>query len=145
MSTTLFGHQPIPVNFAPNAEGITPPPGEVRVRQIPVREYREGFQHYHDEEALVAFLVGQPREFALSLAPESYEEILAVGTEVNQRGFFASCQRRMAAEEEIQTRAAGRIAGLPENQRKVILEAGANAMSQTSSPASSFKPPRPRA
>ena len=102
-TTTLFGGKLMTALFEPLPDGTPVPAQEIKVRQIPVREYEIGFPLANDEAALVGFLVGKDKNFALTLAPESFEELLATGREVNRRGFFSFCQRRM---EQIQRREA---------------------------------------
>jgi hypothetical protein len=139
---TLFGGRKLEVFFEPLADGTVPPAQTLLVRQIPTRDYETGLQHYHDEPALVAFLVGQPREFAFTLSPQSYEAVLATGREVNEQSFFAACRRRMAAAQEKEFQAAILMARLPEADREVILRQGAKLL--TGSPGSSSTVPRPR-
>ncbi len=153
---TLTGKKQITVTLEP-VDGVAKEPFPVEVRQIPIRDYDQGFQCFNDEIALVAFLVGMPRTWALALTPESYEEILAVGTEVNQRGFFAFCRRRIEADLQMKMRAAVHretmrelemaeaVLRMPTELRNEIMKAGAQAMGLTPSPESSSPPPRPRA
>lgn len=106
---------------------------ELLVRQIPVRDYDVGFKSYSDEVALVAFLVGKPREFAFTITPESYEEILTAGREVNEKGFFASCRRRMEAEAAKEIQVATALGSLPAETLKTLTEQGAKLSSNSSS------------
>lgn len=114
--------------------------GEVVIRQIPVRDYDAGFKCFTDEVALVALLVGKPREFALTLSPDSYEEILSCGKELNERGFFGFCRRRIEADTQKEALNAAALAQLPEAARKNIIEQGAKMMASQSSSASSSGP-----
>jgi hypothetical protein len=139
---TLFGGRKIEVYFEPLPEGSTPPAQTMTVRQIPVRDYDVGLKYFTDEIALVAFLVGRPREFAFTLSPQSYEEILSVGKEVNARGFFAFCQRRIEAKEQMDAAALVTIAQLPDEARKLVLSQGAKMTSLNSSDSSSIPQPR---
>lgn len=118
---------------------------EVSVRQIPIRDYEAGLKHFGDEIALVAFMLGKPREFALTLTPGSYEAVLTAGKELNERGFFAFCLRRIAATQQEQLQLSAALAQMPEDVRLSILAEGAKAMASTaSSGSSSPQPPRPR-
>ena len=143
---TLYGGRALTVTFEPATSATPDAPlrtEEIRVRQIPIRDYDAGFKCFTDEVALVAFLAGQPREWAFTLLPESYEEILALGREVNERGFFASCRRRMEADLNREIAISTAVSQMPEDVRRVVLEAGAKAMGlETGS--DSFSPPRPR-
>ena len=49
------------------------------MRQIPVNQFETGFAFIEDEVQLVAFLCGKDKPWALTLAPESYEQVLATG------------------------------------------------------------------
>lgn len=115
-------------------------PLEVRVRQIPVREYEAGFKLYTDEVALIAFLCAKPKEWALSLSPESYEEVIAIGREVNARGFFSFCLRRSEQEKTEQAQLFQVLSKMPP---EVIQIAVAHSQQQSASPGSS-QPVRPR-
>lgn len=141
MSTTLFGGRKITISL--EGDPATPNQVEVTVRQIPIRDYDAGFKSFTDEIELVALMVGKPREFVMTLTPESYEEILAAGREVNERGFFAFCRRRIEADTQKEALNAAALAQLPEAARKTIIEQGAKMMaSQTLNESSST--PRPR-
>lgn len=133
----LLGHKQITVALE---SGET---AEVQVRQIPIRDYDTGFKFFTDEIALVGFLAGKNRDFALTLTPDSYEAVLAIGAEVNAKGFFGFCRRRIEANSQAEVAAMATMAQLPEDVRKLVLEQGAKVMaSQTSSGPSS--PPQPR-
>lgn len=137
MNPTILGGNKITITLETGATE------EIIVRQIPIRDYGDGFKHFNDEVALVAFLAGKPKEFALTLTPESYEEILSVGQEVNASGFFAFCRRRIEANSQQEAMNAAALAQLPEAARKTILEQGAKLMaSQNSSGSSSIPQPR---
>jgi hypothetical protein len=156
-TVALFGGKLLTVNFEPlaaaAAEGgaSVPASQELKVRQIPIRDYARGFTLVEVEPALVGFLGagrdGVPpshdKAWALTLAPDSYEEILAAGREVNARGFFAFCQRHTEALEKKQQ--ATMLAGMtllkdhPELLAQVMKS---GAASPTTSP---VWPPRPAA
>lgn len=110
-------------------------PETVKVRQIPVRDYDAGFVLADDEAALAGFLCGKDRPWALTLTPESFEEVLETGREVNQRGFFSCYQRRSDRARKQETEAMARIAALPFETQKLILENGQKLASPTTSPA----------
>lgn len=145
--TTLFGGRSITVNFEPvpdpAAEGSfrVPDPEQIKVRQIPVRDFDAGFQFVKakDEAALVAFLAGKPKAWALTLTPGSYEDILAAGREVNDRGFFSSCQRRMELEEKEMAAMIKAMGTLPPETLRLAAELGKKSISQTLPPG--FVPP----
>ena len=135
---TLFGGKNIVVNFEPLAEGTVPAPQEIKVRQIPVRDYELGFPLVDDEAALVGFLCGKDRAWALTLAPEAFEEIITTGREVNAKGFFSSCQRRMERLRERDARQQadmiGLMATLTPEQMKTMTERGLELQRQSRSP-----------
>jgi len=111
-----------------------PVSSQVKVRQIPVREYETGFPFVDDEPALVGFLCGQPKEWALTLSPSAFEEILETGREVNAAGFFSSCQRRMERIQKAQAAMYGALANLPQETVKLMMERGQAMLSQSPSP-----------
>lgn len=124
---TLNGGQTLKFNFAPETEGAAPrAPLEIKVRQVPVRDYETGFGQVNDEPALVGFLCGKDKAWALALEPEVFEEILTVGRTVNQKGFFSFCQRRMERLEKQQADMLGAMAKLPPEMVKLAMEAGRN-------------------
>lgn len=145
MNPTLLGLRLIKITLEPLAPDQPLRELELNVRQIPIREYDSGLKHFSDEIALVAFMVGKPREFALELTPDSYEAILKIGREVNERGFFAFCRRRIEVIQTEQIQMSAALAQMPEDVRQLILNEGAKAMASTGSPGSSSPPPRPRA
>ena len=124
----------------------------VHIRQIPVRDYPKGFSLVENEAALVSFLVSGPAPsgcasplpaagqylgfrpplWAESLAPASYEHILARGREVNENGFFAYCGRQTtAAQEKLRVQIAA-MAQLPPEVMKLAMEQGLRSTSPTS-------------
>ena len=133
-NTTLFGGKNIIAHFEPLPCGTAVPDETVKVRQIPVREYESGFLLVNNEPALVGFLCGKPKAWALTLSPDSFEELLAVGQEVNERGFFSFCQRRMEHAAQEQADMIGMMAKLPEETMNLIMERGRTAQAKLSSP-----------
>ena len=87
-TTTLNGGVMLTVSFEPLADGTVPSPAAIKVRQIPVRDYETGFPLVDDEPALVGFVCGKDKAWALTLTPDSFEEVLDTGREVNTKGFF---------------------------------------------------------
>ena len=114
------------------AEG--PVNGSVKVRQIPVRDYDAGFPFIADEPAMVGFLCGQNKAWALTLTPASFEEILETGREVNEKGFFTHCQRRMERIQKEQAALYGALATLPQETVKLMMEKGLTMLKQSHSP-----------
>jgi hypothetical protein len=131
---TLFGGKKITVAFEPAPDGTLPTPAEIQVRQIPVREYEAGFLFVDDEPALVGFLCAQKKDWALTLAPESFEEILVTGREVNAKGFFSFCRRRMARNREREADMIGLMATLPADQMKTLTDRGLELQRLSRSP-----------
>ena len=139
---TLFGGKMVTVRFEPLADGTVPAAQEIKVRQIPVRDYEAGFPLVDDEPALVSFLAGKDRPWSLTTAPASFEEILVTGREVNAQGFFSYCQRHtarlQAREARQQADMIGLMATLPPEQIKAMTERGLELQRQSRSP--SFSP-----
>jgi len=141
----VHGGKLITVNFEPVADAAaeggfrTPSPESVKVRQIPVREYDAGFALLQDEPALVGFLCARPKQWVLTLTPDSYEEALVTGREVNARRFFTFCQRRTEQIEKQDAAMIGAMVSLPEDKLRMALELGRKSMSPTTSPG--FVPP----
>jgi len=130
---TLNGGKKLTVTFEPVGESA-PVSSEIKVRQIPVRDYEAGFPLVNDEAALVAFLCGQPKPWALTLSPESFEEVLNTGREVNEKGFFTFCQRRMERTQKEQAALYGALATLPTETVNKLMEKGLAIQSQSHSP-----------
>ena len=124
----------------------------IHIRQIPVKDYPKGFSLVENEAALASFLVSgpppagsatvypaagqyfgfRPPAWAESLAPESYELILARGREVNKNGFFAYCGRQSAAaQDRLRTQIAA-MAQLPPDVMKLAMEQGLKSTSPIS-------------
>ena len=145
-NTTLFGGKTITVHFEPLPDGpgfaeASPPvpDAQIKVRQIPVREYETGLPFIDDEPALVGFLVAQTsglcgKAWALTLTPESFEEVLTTGREVNEKGFFSFCQRRMERAAREQAAMIGVMATLPPETMKLAMERGLAMQAQSRSP-----------
>ena len=137
---TLFGGKPITVKFEPVPDPVAeggfrmPAPESIKVLQIPVRDYDAGFGFVADEVALVAFLCGKPREWALTVAPDSFEEILTTGREVNAKGFFSFCQRRTEHLERENAALIGAMATLPPETMRLAMQIGLEKQSQSRSP-----------
>lgn len=124
----------------------------IHIRQIPVKDYPKGFAVADQEAALVSFLVSgpapagsttvypaagqyfgfRPAAWAESLAPESYESVLARGKEVNAGGFFAYCGRQTAAAQEKLRVQIAAMAQLPPDVMKLAMEQGLKSTSPTS-------------
>ena len=134
---TLNGGLDLRVLFEkPSPEAAAPPPASIKMRQIPVREYESGFRFLEDEPALVGFLCGHDKAWALTLSPESFEEVLALGQEVNERGFFTSARRRTERAEKQQAAWVAVLATLPQETVKLAMEAGLANQNQLRSPTS---------
>jgi hypothetical protein len=131
---TLNGGKNITVNFEPQADGSPAAAAEVKVRQIPVRDYERGFVLVSDEVALAGFLCGKDKAWALTLAPESFEEVLATGREVNERGFFSHCQRLTERTEKQNAAMIGVMATLPPETMKLAIEMGMAKQQASHSP-----------
>ena len=141
---TLNGGLKLTVHFEPLADGTTvPAPEEIKVRQIPVRDYDAGFGFLEDEAALVAFLCGQPKAWALTLVPASYEDILEKGREVNERGFFSFCRRRTEQAQKQNAEMITAMAKLPQETIRQAMEVGMARQNASRSPILSpgFVPP----
>ena len=134
---TLNGGLDLRVLFEkPSPEAAAPAPASIKVRQIPVREYEAGFRHLKDEAALVGFLCGKDKTWALTLTPDAFEEILELGTEVNERGFFTSARRRADREQKEQAAWVAVLATLPQETVKLAMEAGLANQNPSRSPSS---------
>ena len=138
-NTTLFGGIVLVARFEQASElEAAIVPQQIKVRQVPVREYDAGFACVDDEPALVGFLCGQKKEWALTLAPESFEEILITGREVNAKGFFSFCQRRMERNQERAAREQadmiGLMATLPAEKLKELTARGLEMQRQSRLP-----------
>lgn len=66
----------------------------VQVHQLPLKKFDKGFELESDEIALTAHICGKAKEWILELTPESYEAVRAKAWEVNEKGFFAYCDRQ---------------------------------------------------
>ena len=149
---TLFGGKNITVNFEPVADAAAeggwrrPEPESIKVRQIPVCEYESGALLVDDEPALAGFLCAKNKSWALRLAPESFEDVLATGREVNAKGFFSSCRRRMEREAKAQADMIGVMATLPPETMKAMIERGLAIQARSPLPTLSpgFVPPPAR-
>lgn len=85
---TLLGGRTITVNKEDSSTE------EVKVRQLPLREYEKAFLVYDDEFAFAALVCERSKEWAQTLSPESYEELASACQEVNAKGFFSYAQRQ---------------------------------------------------
>jgi hypothetical protein len=140
----LFGGKNITINFEPVADPAAeggyraPAAEEIKVRQIPVCEYESGFPLVNDESALVGFLCAKNKPWAFTLTPESHEEVLKTGREVNAKGFFSSCQRRTELEDKREAKAQadmiGMMASLPPETVRLVMEKGLAIRAQQHSP-----------
>jgi hypothetical protein len=131
------------VNFEVLADGTLPPATEIKIRQIPVRDYDAGFGFVDDEPALVGFLCAKDKAWALTLAPDSYEDVLVKGRAVNQKGFFSFCQRRMERAEKQNASMISAMATLPADVVKLAMETGLAKQNRSASPTPlpGFAPP----
>lgn len=139
--TTLLGGKNITITLDrdPSAPDQPPRSESILVRQIPLRDYPEGLRLYRDEISLVALLLGKPVEFVLGtekspgLSPESYEEVLRVGREVNEKHFFAFCRRHIEAAQheaaQLEIARAEAVLQLPEEKQAAIRAQGMKALS----------------
>lgn len=112
----------------------------VIVRQIPLADYERGFALVNDEIALAGFLCGKDKNWALQLMPETFEQVITLGREVNAKGFFAYATRRAVRESEANAAAMAALATLPPETLKLAVQLGADSTSRISSPTS----PSPR-
>ena len=135
---TLNGGLKLTVHFEPLADGTPVLAEEIKVRQIPVRDYDAGFAFLEDEPALVGFLCAKPKAWALTLAPASFEEVLEKGRLVNESGFFSSCQRRMARLGKQNAEMISAMAHLPPETIRLAMETGLARQNASRSP---FSPP----
>lgn len=133
---TLFGGRPMTAHLL---DGNTV---DLRVRQLPLRDYERAFALLDDEISLTAFCcdTGQPKAWAETLAPESYEDLRAVVEEVNAKGFFAWSARRLTKLAEQQQRMMEVAAILPPDALKLALDAGARLTLPSSLPISLRRP-----
>ncbi len=132
---TLNGGQMLTVNFEPpTPDAPNPEPQQIKVRQIPVRDYETGFQFIDDEVALVGFLCGRDKAWALTLTPESFELVLVNGRRVNEKGFFHFCQRRTERAEKQNAAMIGMMATLPPDVLKLAMETGLAKQNPSRSP-----------
>jgi hypothetical protein len=84
---TLFGGRDVSVF-------VDGKPETVRVNQLKLAQYEAAFLKVDDEFELVAFICGKQKPWVYSLAPDSYEDLVAVSQEVNAKGFFVYSARR---------------------------------------------------
>ena len=137
-SITLNGGLLLTVEFEKLPDGSQPAPQEIKIRQIPVREYEAGFPLVDDEAGLVGFLCARERGWALTLQPAAFETVLEKGREVNARGFFSFCQRRMERLEKQNVSAISAMAALPPEMLRQVMELGQAKVNASRSP---FLPP----
>jgi len=129
---TLHGGRNITVKFEPVADpaaegGFRKPAEEsIKVRQVRIAEFPAGFElvKTKDEVGLVAFLCARQKPWVLTLQPESYEDILTAGREVNERGFFSFCRRRTEQEEAADASWIAKMTNLPPETLKLAMEMG---------------------
>ncbi len=136
---TLFGGQTVSVMHEDSSLS------EVKVRQLRLADYEAAFRFLEDEIAFTAFCcsVGEPetpktREWALTLQPESYEELQAVSRLVNAKGFFAYADRRKVREQQNQERLFAAAATMPPEMLAEAMRLGARSLE------SETQLPRPR-
>lgn len=110
---TLLGGNEIEVQYV---DGRTE---RVRVRQLPVADYRQAQACFDDELSLVALVCGQVRHWAGQLTPESYEAVAVETRRVNAL-FFAWLGRQVRAQLDV----------LPQDLRDTL----ARGLSSASSP-----------
>jgi hypothetical protein len=136
----LHGGKTIEVIFA-LIEGQTEARREqIKVRQIPIRDYEAGFGRVNDEIDLVGFLCGRDKVWALTLTPESYESILTTGREVNRLGFFTYCQRRMEHAQKQDAALLDKLSHLPPEAMRAVMSFGKLSTLENTPPG--FHPPR---
>jgi hypothetical protein len=136
---TIKGGMEVKIAYELSAGETTHRTDTVKILQIQVRQYEAGFQFVNDEAALVGFVCGREKPWALTLTPESYEQILEFGRAVNSRGFFSYCQRRTEQAEKQNAAMIGMMANLPPETLKLAMEMGRRSTSPTLSPG--FVPP----
>jgi hypothetical protein len=95
---TFLGGAMLTVTYAPKDGLVTSAPTEeIKVRQLPLLEYERALPLLDDEFALTALFCSRDKAWIGTLAPESYEALLAKAREVNELGFFAYSRRRLEA------------------------------------------------
>jgi len=132
---TLFGGRLITVLHEAGT------PEEIKVRQLRMADYERALPLLDDEIALTAFCcipsTPDPRPFekpwALTLQPESYEELQAAVQEVNAKGFFSYAARRSEKDRKAKEEIVRSMAAMPPETLKAVSEM-ANSASNTSSP-----------
>jgi hypothetical protein len=86
-------------------EGKQPlPPESVEIREIPVKRYPKVASSMSPEEAFIDAVLMKPVGWALSLTPESYEQVATGVKEANSR-FFGYVRRHQVLADEIGVRA----------------------------------------
>lgn len=93
---TLFGGKPLTVLVIDDTKRAATEQ-EVWVRQLPVKDYPAAFAAYGDDFKLAALYCGQAPGWAETLAPSSFNAVIAEGERVNA-DFFAYCERRQSRE-----------------------------------------------
>ncbi len=121
-------------------------PTEVVVKQLPVSLYPHYLATMADECRQVELLCGQPEGWAESLSPESHEQIITTGDELNADFFGRWVARREARQKSMPKQDVGEIVSVigalqkadPGLLERMMKSAG---LSQSSLP----KPPLPPA
>lgn len=133
-NTTLFGGLQATVRFN---DGRTE---EIKVRQIPLRDYEAAHKLINDEVALTAFICGRKKDwltgtkedgldgiaaFAVEGEPGiGYEELVVRSREVNERGFFSWSKRRDVREQAQMAEQLSIMALMPPEMVRLTTEAG---------------------
>lgn len=73
----------------------------LKVRQIPVEEYPGYLKAQEDECAMVDILCGKPSGFFKELTPDSFEQVIIQGEEINKDFFGRWVQRKLARQEKL--------------------------------------------
>ncbi len=66
----------------------------VRVHQLRLSQYEAAFAKFDNEFELLGLVCGHDAKWAMTLMPESYEDLLKAAQEVNAKGFFVYAERR---------------------------------------------------
>jgi len=80
------------------------PPEDVEIREIPVKRYPKVATAISPEHDFIDAVLMRPTGWALSLTPESYEQVAAGVKEANAR-FFGYVRRHQVLADEIGVRA----------------------------------------
>lgn len=107
----------------------------VKVRQLPMRHYETAYQLIRDEIALTAFCCERSTDkgpliadkpWALTLQPESYEQLQDAARKVNEKGFFSYARRRNESERAEKQETLEMMAGIDPATLRSLAELGAS-------------------